>query len=69
LKLSNRKKTVAYIAGRAAPPEKRMGHAGAIIMGKTGTAENKIEAFESVGAKVANRPSDVPELLTKALNT
>ena len=46
-----------------------MGHAGAIIMGKTGTAENKIEAFESVGVKVANRPSDVAELLTKALNT
>jgi len=69
LRPSNRKKTVAYIAGCSAPPEKRMGHAGAIIMGKTGTAENKIEAFESAGVKVANRPSDVAELLTKALNT
>jgi len=48
LKLSNRKKTVAYIAGRSAPlPEIRMGHRGAIIMGKTGTAENKIEALKA----------------------
>jgi succinyl-CoA synthetase alpha subunit len=62
------KPVVAYVAGRFAPPEKRLGHAGAIIMGKTGTAENKIEAFESSGVKVANRPNDVAELLTRALN-
>ena len=48
---SNRKKTAAYIAERSAPPEKPMGHAEAIIMGNTGTAENKIEAFENAGAK------------------
>jgi succinyl-CoA synthetase alpha subunit len=49
----------AYIAGRSVPPEKRMGHAGAIIMGKTGTAEHKIEAFKSAGVKVAEKPSDI----------
>jgi succinyl-CoA synthetase alpha subunit len=44
-----------------------MGHAGAIIMGKTGTAENKIEAFESAGVKVAEKPSDIAKLLTKTM--
>jgi len=61
------KPVVAYIAGRSAPPEKRMGHAGAIIMGKTGTAENKIKAFENAGVKVAEKPSEVAELLAKAV--
>jgi succinyl-CoA synthetase alpha subunit len=59
------KPVVAYVAGRSAPPEKRMGHAGAIIMGKSGTAENKIKAFENAGVKVAEKPSDVAELLAK----
>jgi len=62
------KPVVAYIAGRSAPPEKRMGHAGAIIMGKTGTAESKIAAFESAGVEVAEKPSDVAKLLVKTLN-
>ena len=61
------KPVVAYVAGRSAPPEKRMGHAGAIIMGKTGTAENKIKAFENAGVKVAEKPSEVAELLAKAV--
>jgi succinyl-CoA synthetase alpha subunit len=61
------KPVVAYVAGRFAPPEKRMGHAGAIVMGKTGTAENKIKAFENAGVKVAEKPSDVAELLAKAM--
>jgi succinyl-CoA synthetase alpha subunit len=60
------KPVVAYIAGRSAPPEKRMGHAGAIIMGKTGTAENKIKTFEDAGVKVAEKPSDVAALLARA---
>ena len=60
------KPVVAYIAGRSAPPEKRMGHAGAIVMGKTGTGENKIEAFENAGVKVAEKPSDVAALLARA---
>ena len=60
------KPVVAYVAGRSAPPEKRMGHAGAIIMGKSGTAENKIRAFENAGVKVAEKPSNVAALLAKA---
>ena len=60
------KPVVAYVAGRSAPPEKRMGHAGAIIMGKSDTAENKIRAFENAGVKVAEKPSDVAALLAKA---
>jgi len=57
------KPVVAFVAGRTAPPDKRMGHAGAIIMGKTGTAKSKIEAFQAVGVGVADRPRDVAELL------
>ncbi len=63
------KPVVAFIAGRSAPPEKRMGHAGAIVMGKSGTAETKIRAFENVGVKVAEKPSDVAELLAQAMET
>ena len=59
------KPIVVFIAGRSAPPGKRMGHAGAIIMGRAGTAESKIEAFKSAGVKVAEKPNDVPEFLTK----
>jgi len=61
------KPLVAYIAGRSAPSGKRMGHAGAIVMGKAGTAQSKIEAFKSAGAKVAEKPSDITELLTKSI--
>jgi len=59
------KPVVAFIAGRSAPPGKRMGHAGAIITGKAGTAESKIEAFKDAGVRVAEKPSDVAELLTR----
>jgi len=62
------KPVVAFIAGRSAPPGKRMGHAGAIVMGKTGTAESKIEKFKSAGVKVAEKPNDVPELLAKLVS-
>jgi succinyl-CoA synthetase alpha subunit len=59
------KPVVAFIAGRSAPPGKRMGHAGAIVMGKAGTAENKIEALKNAGVQVAEKPSDVAELIAK----
>jgi len=61
------KPIVAYVAGRFAPSGKRMGHAGAIIMGKQGTAQSKIEALINAGVKVAEKPSDVTALLVKAL--
>ena len=57
------KPVVAYIAGRSAPPEKRMGHAGAIVMGNVGTAESKIDAFNAAGTPVAEKPSDIAKLL------
>jgi succinyl-CoA synthetase alpha subunit len=61
------KPVVAYVAGRFAPEGKRMGHAGAIITGKQGTAQSKIDAFSSVGVKVAEKPSDVAALLANEL--
>lgn len=57
------KPTVAYIAGRAAPKEKRMGHAGAIVMGSYGSAESKISMFNRANIPVAKRPDEVPVLL------
>ncbi|MEM0320065.1 MAG: hypothetical protein QXS67_01470 [Candidatus Nezhaarchaeales archaeon] len=61
------KPIVAFIAGRYAPPEKRMGHAGAIVMGRTGSAESKINALKKAGVEVAQKPSDVALLLRKLL--
>jgi succinyl-CoA synthetase alpha subunit len=59
------KPIVAYVAGRFAPSGKRMGHAGAIIMGKQGTAQSKIEALINAGVKVAEKPSDVATLIRR----
>ncbi len=61
------KPVAAFVAGRTAPSGKRMGHAGAIIMGKSGTAASKIEAFEKAGVRVAEKPSDVAKLLAEKL--
>lgn len=58
---------VAYIAGRSAPKEKRMGHAGAIIYGNFGSAESKVNMFAKANVPVAKRPAEVPTLLARKL--
>lgn len=57
------KPVVAFIAGQTAPPGKRMGHAGAIVEGGSGTAEDKMRALRKVGVKVASHPEEIPSLL------
>jgi succinyl-CoA synthetase alpha subunit len=61
------KPVVAYVAGFSAPPGKRMGHAGAIITGSTGTAQAKAQAFEAAGVRVGRNPTEVAELMQAAL--
>ncbi len=61
------KPIAAYIAGRTAPIGKRMGHAGAIVLGKTGTAQSKINALRDAGVYVAEKPSDISNHLLKAV--
>jgi succinyl-CoA synthetase alpha subunit len=63
-----RKPVVAFVAGKTAPEGKRMGHAGAIIMGRMGTAQSKIEAFKKAGVPVADLPAQIPELLKQVLS-
>ena len=67
IKTSFSKPVIAYIAGRAAPKEKRMGHAGAIVYGNYGSADSKIGNYARANVPVAKRPAEVPELLAKKL--
>jgi len=67
IKEKMKKPVVGFIAGQTAPPGRRMGHAGAIISGSSGTAAEKIAAFEQAGMGVAKRPKDFVDLLRQRL--
>jgi len=67
VKAKMKKPVVGFIAGQTAPPGRRMGHAGAIISGSSGTAAEKMAAFEKAGIAVMKRPADVVELTRKRL--
>ncbi|HZK01330.1 MAG TPA: succinate--CoA ligase subunit alpha, partial [Anaerovoracaceae bacterium] len=62
-----KKPVIAYLAGKSAPPGKRMGHAGAIIERGMGTLEGKIKALESAGVKIATLPFEVPKFVNEVL--
>jgi succinyl-CoA synthetase alpha subunit len=61
------KPIVAYVAGRAAPKEKKMGHAGAIVYGDYGSADSKVSFYSKANVPVARRPGEVPDLLKSKL--
>jgi succinyl-CoA synthetase alpha subunit len=58
---------VAYIAGRSAPKERRMGHAGAIVYGNYGSAESKVKNYAKANVEVAKKPREVPQLLSEKI--
>ena len=67
IKANMTKPVVAYVAGVTAPSGKKMGHAGAIISGSKGTAKAKMEALTDAGAKVAQNPTELGDLMVQAL--
>ncbi len=67
IKRSISKPVVAFVAGQTAPPGKRMGHAGAIVSGGSGTAQEKMARFQDAGIPVAKTPSEIPGLIAEAL--
>jgi succinyl-CoA synthetase alpha subunit len=67
VKTSFPKPVIGYIAGRSAPKEKRMGHAGAIVYGDYGSAESKLASFSKADVPVAKIPAEVPILLSQKL--
>jgi succinyl-CoA synthetase alpha subunit len=67
VKASMRKPVVGFIAGVTAPPGKRMGHAGAIISGGKGTAQEKLAVMEECGIKVTKNPAEMGKLLKSVL--